>query len=95
MNGKHNFTLKMFFVLLIFVILLLFFSRDLAISLRERLGDWFRVIQLMKMGSGGSDSQLQFAWNSIGDFFADRNNWLVKYVLYSCYNKNKYMQLYL
>ncbi|XP_014288387.1 WD repeat-containing protein 35 [Halyomorpha halys] len=49
--------------------------RDLAVSLRERLGDWFRVIQLMKMGSGGSDSQLQYAWNSIGDFFADRNNW--------------------
>lgn len=49
--------------------------RDLAISLRERLGDWFRVIQLMKMGTSGSDSQMQAAWNSIGDFFADRNLW--------------------
>ncbi|XP_075212960.1 intraflagellar transport protein Oseg4 [Lycorma delicatula] len=49
--------------------------RDLAILLRERLGDWFRVVQLMKMGTGGSDSQLETAWNNIGDFFADRNNW--------------------
>lgn len=49
--------------------------RDLAISLREKLGDWFRVIQLMKMGSGGSDVQMEIAWNSIGDFFADRQNW--------------------
>ncbi|KAK9510816.1 hypothetical protein O3M35_005521 [Rhynocoris fuscipes] len=49
--------------------------RDLAISLRERLGDWFRVVQLLKMGTGGTDSQLQTAWNSIGDYFADRSNW--------------------
>ncbi|XP_014248010.1 WD repeat-containing protein 35 isoform X2 [Cimex lectularius] len=49
--------------------------RDLAIALRERLGDWFRVIQLMKLGTGGTDSQLQTAWNSIGDYFADRGNW--------------------
>lgn len=50
-------------------------SRDLAITLRERLGDWFRVIQLLKMGTGGTDSQLQAAWNSIGDYFSDRSNW--------------------
>jgi WD repeat-containing protein 35 len=49
--------------------------RDLAISLREKLGDWFRVVQLMKMGSGGSDIQMEVAWNSIGDYFADRQNW--------------------
>ncbi|BES89664.1 WD repeat-containing protein 35-like [Nesidiocoris tenuis] len=49
--------------------------RDLAIQLREKLGDWFRVVQLMKMGSGGTDSQLQSAWNNIGDYFAERNNW--------------------
>ncbi|XP_067008662.1 WD repeat-containing protein 35 [Anabrus simplex] len=49
--------------------------RDLAISLREKLGDWFRVIQLMKMGAGGSDIQMELAWNSIGDYFADRQNW--------------------
>ncbi|KAF6214979.1 hypothetical protein GE061_009727 [Apolygus lucorum] len=49
--------------------------RDLAIQLREKLGDWFRVVQLMKMGAGGTDSQLQSAWNNIGDFFAERSNW--------------------
>ncbi|XP_049861684.1 WD repeat-containing protein 35 isoform X1 [Schistocerca gregaria] len=49
--------------------------RDLAISLREKLGDWFRVVQLMKMGAGGSDVQMEQAWNSIGNYFADRQNW--------------------
>lgn len=49
--------------------------RDLAIALRELLGDSFRVVQLMKMGPGGSDVQMEVAWNSIGDHFADRNNW--------------------
>ncbi|KAL1124025.1 hypothetical protein AAG570_001795 [Ranatra chinensis] len=49
--------------------------RDLAILLREKLGDWFRVVQLMKMGTGSSDSQIQTAWNSVGDYFAERNNW--------------------
>lgn len=50
-------------------------ARDLAIALRELLGDSFRVVQLMKMGPGGSDVQMEVAWNSIGDYFADRNNW--------------------
>ncbi|XP_063218863.1 WD repeat-containing protein 35 isoform X3 [Bacillus rossius redtenbacheri] len=49
--------------------------RDLAISLREKLGDWFRVVQLMKMGTGGTDMLMEEAWNSIGDFFADRQMW--------------------
>jgi WD repeat-containing protein 35 len=51
------------------------FYRDLAISLRERLGDWFRVIQLIKMGPGGSDTQIEVAWNCIGDFLSDRHKW--------------------
>ena len=33
------------------------------------------MVQLMKMGSGGSDIQMEVAWNSIGDYFADRQNW--------------------
>lgn len=33
------------------------------------------MVQLMKMGSGGSDVQMEIAWNSIGDYFADRQNW--------------------
>ncbi|XP_039278851.1 WD repeat-containing protein 35 [Nilaparvata lugens] len=50
--------------------------RDLAIQLRQQLGDWFRVIQLMKMGAGSTDSQMETAFNNIGHHFADTNNWL-------------------
>ncbi|XP_058691758.1 WD repeat-containing protein 35 isoform X2 [Poecile atricapillus] len=51
--------------------------RDLAIGLRIKLGDWFRVLQLLKMGSGDSDDALlEQAHNAIGDYFADRQKWL-------------------
>ncbi|XP_060579333.1 WD repeat-containing protein 35-like [Ruditapes philippinarum] len=49
--------------------------RDLAVSLRKKLGDWFRVVQLLKTGSGGDDLQLEEAWNAIGDYYADRQKW--------------------
>ncbi|XP_013413466.1 WD repeat-containing protein 35-like [Lingula anatina] len=49
--------------------------RDLAIALRKKLGDWFRVVQLLKTGSGGDDVQLEEAWNAIGDYYADRQKW--------------------
>ena len=35
------------------VMLVFFFCRDLAVDLRMKLGDWFRVVQLLKSGSGG------------------------------------------
>uniref|UniRef100_A0A8D1DEV2 WD repeat-containing protein 35 n=1 Tax=Sus scrofa TaxID=9823 RepID=A0A8D1DEV2_PIG len=51
--------------------------RDLAIGLRLKLGDWFRVLQLLKTGSGAADdSLLEQAHNAIGDYFADRQKWL-------------------
>ncbi|OCT79015.1 WD repeat-containing protein 35 [Xenopus laevis] len=51
--------------------------RDLAIGLRIKLGDWFRVLQLLKHGSGDSDdSLLEQAYNAIGDYFADRQKWV-------------------
>nr|XP_021149197.1 WD repeat-containing protein 35 isoform X1 [Columba livia] len=51
--------------------------RDLAIGLRIKLGDWFRVLQLLKTGSGDSDDALLAqAHNAIGDYFADRQKWL-------------------
>ena len=54
------------------------FDRDLAVALRKKLGDWFRVVQLLKQGSaGGDDTQLEEAWNSIGDYYADRQKWWV------------------
>ena len=34
----------------------LFFYRDLAVDLRLKLGDWFRVVQLLKTGGGGGKS---------------------------------------
>ncbi|XP_070533961.1 WD repeat-containing protein 35-like isoform X2 [Ptychodera flava] len=50
--------------------------RDLAVNLRVKLGDWFRVVQLLKTGSGGGDDQqLEQAWNAIGDYYADRQKW--------------------
>ncbi|XKL59501.1 hypothetical protein PGB90_000517 [Kerria lacca] len=49
--------------------------RDLAIALREKLGDWFKVVELMKTGSITSDSQLTKAWFNIGEFFMDRRQW--------------------
>ncbi|XP_067931487.1 WD repeat-containing protein 35-like [Watersipora subatra] len=50
--------------------------RDLAVTLRKKLGDWFRVVQLLKQGSaGGDDTQLEDAWNQIGSYYADRQKW--------------------
>ena len=50
-------------------------NRDLAVALRKKLGDWFRVVQLMKTGAGGDDQALEEAWNAIGDYYADRQKW--------------------
>lgn len=53
-----------------------FLFRDLAIGLRIKLGDWFRVLQLLRTGSGHSDDALlEQAHNAIGDYFADRQKW--------------------
>lgn len=50
--------------------------RDLAINLRIKLGDWFKVLQLLDTGSGYSDDALLAqANNGIGDYFADRQKW--------------------
>lgn len=60
--------------------------KDLAIDLRVRLGDWFRVIQLAQAGNhqvveelGGAprplENLLQQAWSAIGDYYADRGKW--------------------
>ncbi|XP_048354934.1 WD repeat-containing protein 35 isoform X1 [Sphaerodactylus townsendi] len=50
--------------------------RDLAISLRIKLGDGFRVLQLLKTGSGhADDSLLEQAHNAVGEYFADRQKW--------------------
>jgi WD repeat-containing protein 35 len=55
--------------------------KDLAIDLRVQLGDWFRVVQLLKSGSSGDDVMLDKAWNAIGDYYYDRQRWYVIYYL--------------
>ncbi|XP_056645450.1 WD repeat-containing protein 35-like [Diorhabda sublineata] len=48
---------------------------DLALKLRQTLGDWFRVIQILKSGVTASDTVLQTAYNAIADYFVQLNNW--------------------
>ncbi|GAB1603121.1 repeat-containing 35-like isoform X2 [Argonauta hians] len=45
---------------------------DLAVAMRKKMGDWFRVLHLLTTNSSGDDNQLEEAWNAIGDYFADR-----------------------
>lgn len=71
----------------------LYFNRDLAISLRIKLGDWFRVLQLLRIGSGDcDDALLEQAYNGVGDYFADRQKWydifylfIIPYLWINCY----------
>jgi WD repeat-containing protein 35 len=44
--------------------------------LRTRLGDWFRVVQLVSGGNSGDDKLLSTAYNNIGDYYADRQKWV-------------------
>lgn len=40
------------------------------------LCDWFRVVQLYRMGGAGvSDQQMETAWREIGHHFANLKNW--------------------
>lgn len=50
-------------------------SSDLAVDLRSTLCDWFRVVQLYRLGTGTSDQQLEKAWQEIGKHFANLNSW--------------------
>lgn len=47
---------------------------DLAIALRSRLGDWFKVEKLLRE-SGGDDVALVNAWNKIGAYYSERQKW--------------------
>lgn len=55
--------------------------RDLAIELRETLCDWFRTVQLYRIGPGISDQQMERAWKEIGDDFASLRVWYVYYIV--------------
>mmetsp|Transcript_7812 Transcript_7812/g.27429 ORF Transcript_7812/g.27429 Transcript_7812/m.27429 type:complete len:1008 (-) Transcript_7812:93-3116(-) len=47
---------------------------DLAVDMRVRMGDWFRVEKLIQEG-GGNDAMLATARNKIGDYYAERQKW--------------------
>lgn len=49
--------------------------RDLAIELRRTLCDWFRTVQLYRMGPGISDQQMEQVWREIGGHFAIQRSW--------------------
>ncbi len=61
-----------------FVDYLMFNLSDLAIAMRRKMNDWFRILQILQTSSGpGDDQLLQLAWNHVGDYFADRQKWFV------------------
>ena len=39
--------------------------RMLAVRMRKRLGDWFKVVQLLKTGTGGNDTEIEEAYNEV------------------------------
>lgn len=49
--------------------------RDLAVALRQKLADYPRALQLMRLGSTGSDAQLEQAHVRWGEQLAARQEW--------------------
>ncbi|KAI8908538.1 hypothetical protein EDD86DRAFT_191622, partial [Gorgonomyces haynaldii] len=49
--------------------------KDLAMDLHMRMGDWFRVVQIIKTGGGGDDQLLEKAWNHIGNYYFERQKY--------------------
>ncbi|KAI6173956.1 WD repeat-containing protein 35 [Aphelenchoides besseyi] len=49
---------------------------DLAIDMRTKMHDYFRVLQILQTSSGpGDDVLLQRVWKNVGDFFMERQKW--------------------
>ncbi len=59
---------------------------DLAIDLRMKFGNWFKVEKLLLAG-GGNDEMLTQSWNKMGDYYSDRQM-LTKAVQYYAQAKN-------
>ena len=59
---------------------------DLAIDLRLKFGNWFKVEKLLLAG-GGNDEMLVQSWNKMGDYYCDRQM-LTKAVQYYAQAKN-------
>jgi len=57
-----------------------FLCRDLAVILHQKLGNWFKVVELLKSSSsllGISGLTMNLAWQGIGDHFLDNQQWSV------------------
>lgn len=48
--------------------------KDLAINMRVRVGDWFRVLEMVREGSG-YDETLNKMTNQLGNYYAERLEW--------------------
>lgn len=48
--------------------------KDLAIQMRVKIGDWYRVLQMVKEGSGYDDTLLKIT-NQLGNYYAEKFNW--------------------
>ncbi|RYG47363.1 hypothetical protein EON67_08655, partial [archaeon] len=45
--------------------------------MRMRVGDWSRVLELLRAGGSGDDALLMLALQKMGDYYADRQQWAV------------------
>lgn len=50
--------------------------RDLAIAAHQKLNNWFRIMEIVQRRTEpGDDELLKKAWNHVGDYYAERQNW--------------------
>lgn len=92
--------------------------KDLALKMRKKLGDWVKVLQLLKTSPGartvtdseqiileqelaqpnsgaGTDVHMEEAFNEIGEYYAERQNWSLAVKYYSAgRNLQKQMECY-
>ena len=70
--------------------------RDLAIQLRRTLGDWSKVIDLLKNDlATGNDDKMRDALYNLGDFYADNYNWSEAVIYYEkCGANDKLFECY-
>ncbi len=45
--------------------------KDLAVNMRVKIGDWFRVLEMVREGSG-YDETLNKMTNQLGNYYAER-----------------------
>lgn len=48
--------------------------KDLALDMRQKLGDWPKVVQIIEQGAG-NDEALKKAYKNLGDYSAERGKW--------------------